>query len=109
MRPLEYHIYHERIHIPTAMLPVTHYELVSAPDDLTDYRPQLISTHSDLSDAMIALADLQCTASMIDDDVCQADLYCIQQIEVVNKELDHYLFTGNRWYAKYNPDGDKDH
>ena len=109
MRPLVYHICHERIHIPTAMLPATHYELVSALGNLTDYRPQRVDTHGDLSAAMIALADLQCTASMVDDDVCQADLYYIQQIEVINKELDHYLFTGNRWYAKYNPDGDKDH
>ena len=100
---MEYHICREGIICPVATHPEGLYDLIMLLDEHSDYRDHSIATYSTLSDALAALDELQCSVQLKalgDKTICMAEMVFIEEKEVVDKARDHYLMTGNRWFAR---------
>lgn len=106
MKNLKYELRCENIQFHTTALPRYQFELVDFRNEFADYSSTVIETYNNMFDAMEALADKRCTAWLVnvcDGRICLADVYFLEEVEVLDSKTDHCVMTGNRWFAEYTP------
>lgn len=106
MKNLKYELRCENVHFHTTALPRYQFELVDFFNESTDYSPTIIATYNNMLDAMRALADKRCTAWLVhvcNGMICLADMYYIEEVEIIDSETDRCVLTGNRWFATCAP------